>query len=220
MSSPSISDRGQHQFAPNDRRCSWVGTDPLMVAYHDTEWGVPVHDDQKLFEFMVLDAMQAGLNFRIILQKRENFRQALDGFDPVKIAKYGDRRLDRLVRTEGIIRNRQKLAASIANARVTLKVKEDFGSLDAYVWQFVNGRPKVNAWNKISQIPAVTPEAQAMSKALIGRGFKFVGPTICYAFMQAAGLVNDHITDCFRYAQLANAGVSRRAVGVRRSNLP
>ena len=201
----------------DDRRCSWVGSDPLMVAYHDTEWGVPLHDDRKLFEFMVLDAMQAGLNFRIILQKRENFRQALDGFDPVKIAKYGDRRLDRLVATEGIIRNRQKLAASIANARATLKVQEDFGSLDAYLWQFVNGRPKVNAWNEISQIPAVTPEAQAMSKALSGRGFKFVGPTICYAFMQAAGLVNDHITGCFRYAQLAHAGPPRRPARVRRS---
>ncbi len=203
----------------HQQRCSWVGNDSLMIAYHDTEWGVPVHDDQKLFEFMVLDAMQAGLNFRIILQKRQNFKQALDGFDPAKIAKYGDRRLDRLVKTEGIIRNRQKLAASIANARATLKVQEDFGSLDAYLWQFVNGIPKVNAWNKISQIPALTPEAQAMSKALIGRGFKFVGPTICYAFMQAAGLVNDHTTNCFRYAQLANAGVPRRAARVRRSNL-
>jgi DNA-3-methyladenine glycosylase I len=186
-----------------------------MVAYHDAEWGVPVHDDQKLFEFMVLDAMQAGLNFRIILQKRQNFRQALDGFDPVKIAKYGDRRLDRLVKTEGIIRNRQKLAASMANARATLKVQEDFGSLDAYLWQFVDGRPKVNAWTKTSQIPVTTPEAEAMSKALKSRGFKFVGPTICYAFMQAAGLVNDHITDCFRYAQLANARVPRRAARVR-----
>jgi DNA-3-methyladenine glycosylase I len=186
-----------------------------MVAYHDTEWGVPVHDDQKLFEFMVLDAMQAGLNFRIILQKRQSFRQALDGFDPVKIAKYGDRRLDRLVKTEGIIRNRQKLAASMANARATLKVQEDFGSLDAYLWQFVDGRPKVNAWTKTSQIPVTTPEAEAMSKALKSRGFKFVGPTICYAFMQAAGLVNDHITDCFRYAQLANARVPRRAARVR-----
>jgi len=190
-----------------------------MVAYHDTEWGVPVHDDQKLFEFMVLDAMQAGLNFRIILQKRQSFRQALDGFDPVKIAKYGDRRLDRLVKTEGIIRNRQKLAASMANARATLKVQEDFGSLDAYLWQFVDGRPKVNAWTKTSQIPVTTPEAEAMSKALKSRGFKFVGPTICYAFMQAAGLVNDHITDCFRYAQLANARVPRRAARVRRRRL-
>jgi DNA-3-methyladenine glycosylase I len=190
-----------------------------MVAYHDTEWGVPAHDDQKLFEFMVLDAMQAGLNFRIILQKRQNFRQALDGFDPVKIAKYGDRQLDRLLRTEGIVRNRQKLAASIANARATLKVQQDFTSLDAYLWQFVDGRPKINAWTKTSQIPATTPEAEAMSKALKSRGFKFVGPTICYAFMQAAGLVNDHLTDCFRYAQLANARVPRRAAHVRRSNL-
>jgi DNA-3-methyladenine glycosylase I len=178
-----------------------------MVAYHDTEWGVPIHDDQKLFEFMVLDAMQAGLNWRIVLAKRQNFRQALDGFDPRKIAMYSDRRLDRLVRTEGIIRNRQKLAASIANARATLKVQQDFGSLHAYLWQFVDGRPKVNAWNKAGQIPATSPEAEAMSKALKSRGFKFVGPTICYAFMQAAGLVNDHITDCFRYAQLASAGV-------------
>src|SRR5260370_11371277 len=134
------------QSAPSERRSSWVGSDPLMVAYHDTEWGVPVHDDQKLFEFMVLDAMQAGLNFRIILQKRQNFTQALDGVDPIKIAKYGDRRLYRLVKTEGIIRNRQKLAASMANARATLKVQEAFGSLDAYLWQFVDGSPKVNAW--------------------------------------------------------------------------
>jgi DNA-3-methyladenine glycosylase I len=190
-----------------------------MVAYHDTEWGVPVHDDQKLFEFMVLDAMQAGLNFRIILQKRQNFKQALDGFDPAKIAKYGDRRLDRLVKTEGIIRNRQKLAASIANALATLKLQQDFGSLDAYLWRFVDGIPKINAWTKASQIPATSPEAEAMSKGLKSRGFKFVGPTICYAFMQAAGLVNDHITDCFRYAQLANAAVPRRAARVRRSNL-
>jgi DNA-3-methyladenine glycosylase I len=187
-----------------------------MVAYHDTEWGVPIHDDQKLFEFMVLDAMQAGLNWRIVLQKRQNFKQALDGFDPRKIAKYADRQLDRLVRTEGIIRNRQKLAASIANAQATLKVQQDVGSLDAYLWQFVDGRPKINAWNKTSQIPATSPEAEAMSKALKSRGFKFVGPTICYAFMQAAGLVNDHLTDCFRYAQLANAGVPRRAARVRR----
>jgi DNA-3-methyladenine glycosylase I len=190
-----------------------------MVAYHDTEWGVPVHDDQKLFEFMVLDAMQAGLNFRIILQKRQNFKQALDGFDAAKIAKYGDRRLDRLVKTEGIIRNRQKLAASIANALATLKLQQDFGSLDAYLWRFVDGIPKINAWTKASQIPATSPEAEAMSKGLKSRGFKFVGPTICYAFMQAAGLVNDHITDCFRYAQLANAAVPRRAARVRRSNL-
>ena len=191
------------------QRCSWVGTDPVMVAYHDAEWRVPVHDDQKLFEFMVLDAMQAGLNFRIILQKRENFKQALDGFDPVKIAKYRDRDLDRLVRTEGIIRNHQKLAATIANAQAALKIQQEFGSLDSYLWQFVDGRPKVNAWKRTSQIPAISPEAEAMSSDLKGRGFKFVGPTICYAFMQAAGLVNDHLTNCFRYAELTNIGKRR-----------
>ena len=180
-----------------------------MVAYHDTQWGVPIHDDQKLFEFMVLDAMQAGLNWRIVLQKRPNFNQALDGFDPRKIAKYSDRQVDRLVRTEGIIRNRQKLGASIANARAVLKVQQDFGSLDSYLWQFVDGRPKINAWNKASQVPATSPESGTMSTALKSRGFKFVGPTICYAFMQAAGLVNDHITGCFRYAELVN-GLAKR----------
>jgi DNA-3-methyladenine glycosylase I len=190
-------------------RCGWVGSDPLMVAYHDEEWGVPVHDDQKLFEFMVLDAMQAGLSFRIILQKRENFKRALDGFDPVKIAKYRDKDLDRLVRTEGIIRNHQKLAATIANAQAALKIQQEFGSLDSYLWQFVEGRPKVNAWKRTSQIPAISPEAESMSSDLKGRGFKFVGPTICYAFMQAAGLVNDHLTTCFRYAELANTGKRR-----------
>ena len=176
-----------------------------MVEYHDTEWGVPVHDDQKLFEFMVLDAMQAGLNWRIVLEKRRNFKQALDGFDPRRIAKYSDRQLDRLVGTEGIIRNRQKLGAAIANARAVLEVQQDFGSLDSYLWQFVDRKPKINAWNEATQVPATSPESEAMSRALKSRGFKFVGPTICYAFMQAAGLVNDHITGCFRYAELANS---------------
>lgn len=174
-----------------------------MVAYHDTEWGVPVHDDRKLFEFMVLDAMQAGLNWRIVLQKRPSFREALDGFDIRKIAKYGDADLQRLLGTEGIIRNRLKLAASITNAQAAVKVQHEFGSLDAYLWQFVGGRPKVNAWKRTGQIPAQSREAEAMSRDLKGRGFKFVGPTICYAFMQAAGLVNDHLTGCFRYAELA-----------------
>jgi DNA-3-methyladenine glycosylase I len=185
------------------QRCSWVGTDPLMVAYHDTEWGVPVHDDRKLFEFMVLDAMQAGLSWRIVLQKRQGFHQALNGYDLRKIAKYGDRDLDRLLGTEGIIRNRLKLAASITNAQAALKVQKEFGSLDSFLWRFVDGRPIVNAWKKTSQIPAQSPEAEAMSSDLKRRGFKFVGPTICYAFMQAAGLVNDHLVGCFRYAQLA-----------------
>jgi len=174
-----------------------------MVAYHDTEWGVPLHDDQKLFEFMVLDAMQAGLNWRIILAKRQNFARALDNFDLRKIARYNDHDLERLITTEGIIRNRQKLAASIANAQAALKVQQHFGSLDSYLWKFVDGRPKINAWKEDSQIPAKSPEAEAMSNDLKRHGFKFVGPTICYAFMQAAGLVNDHMTSCFRYAELA-----------------
>jgi DNA-3-methyladenine glycosylase I len=189
------------------QRCSWVGEDPAMVAYHDTEWGVPVHEDQKLFEFMVLDAMQAGLSWLIVLRKRQNFAQALGNFNPRKVAKYGDRDLERLLANEGIIRNRQKLAATIANAQAVLKVQDDFGSLAAYLWQFVDGKPMVNAWKDDSHIPATSPQAEAMSKSLMSRGFKFVGPTICYAFMQAAGLVNDHITGCFRYSELANTAV-------------
>ena len=176
-----------------------------MIAYHDTEWGVPVHDDEKLFEFMVLDAMQAGLSWRIVLQKRENFEQALDSFDISKIAKYGDRDLERLVTNAGIIRNRQKLEATITNARSAITVQQEFGSLDTYLWQFVNGRPTLNAWTETSQVPAKSPVAEVMSKDLKKRGFKFVGPTICYAFMQAAGLVNDHLTTCFRFEELANS---------------
>jgi DNA-3-methyladenine glycosylase I len=176
-----------------------------MVAYHDTEWGVPIHNDRKLFEFMVLDAMQAGLSWRIVLQKRHNFKQAMDGFNPRKIAQYDDRELARLVETPGIIRNRQKLAASITNAKEVLAVQKEFGSLDSYLWQFVDNKPKVNTWKRSGQIPASTSESEAMSRALIKRGFKFVGPTICYAFMQAAGLVNDHLASCFRYAELAKS---------------
>lgn len=189
----------------DDQRCAWVGSDPLMIAYHDTEWGVPVHDDEKLFEFMVLDAMQAGLSWRIVLQKRENFEEALEGFDLSKIAKYGDRDLERLVTNAGIIRNRQKLAATITNARSAITVQQEFGSLDTYLWQFVDGRPTLNAWTETSQVPAKSPVAEVMSKDLKKRGFKFVGPTICYAFMQAAGLVNDHLTTCFRFEELANS---------------
>ena len=189
----------------DDQRCSWVGSDPLMIAYHDTEWGVPVHDDEKLFEFMVLDAMQAGLSWRIVLKKRENFEKALEGFDLSKIAKYGDRDLERLVTNAGIIRNRQKLAATITNARSAITVQQEFGSLDTYLWQFVDGRPTLNAWTETSQVPAKSPVAEVMSKDLKKRGFKFIGPTICYAFMQAAGLVNDHLTSCFRFEELANS---------------
>jgi DNA-3-methyladenine glycosylase I len=176
-----------------------------MVAYHDTEWGVPIHDDQKLFEFMVLDAMQAGLSWRIVLQKRENFERALDEFNIAKIARYSDKKLERLVIDEGIIRNRQKLVATIANAKAVLEIQKEFGSLDNYLWQFVDGRPTLNAWTDGSHIPAKSPVAETMSKELKKRGFKFVGPTICYSFMQAAGLVNDHLTDCFRYQELVHA---------------
>ena len=199
--SPNLATAGLMSY----QRCGWVGSDPLMVAYHDTEWGVPIHDDRKLFEFMVFDAMQAGLSWRIVLQKRQNLGHALDGFDLLKIAEYGDQDLERLVTTGGIIRNRQKLAATITNARAALKIQHDFGSLDSYLWRFVDGRPMINAWSDTSQIPAKSPEAEAMSSDLKSRGFKFVGPTICYAFMQAAGLVNDHVLGCFRYAELANA---------------
>jgi DNA-3-methyladenine glycosylase I len=189
----------------NVERCAWVGTDPLMIAYHDEEWGAPIHDDRKLFEFMVLDAMQAGLSWSIVLHKRENFEKALDGFEISKVAKYGDKKYDQLVINEGIIRNRQKLAATITNARAVLAVQKEFGSLDAYLWTFVNGAPVVNAWKVGSQIPAKSPAAELMSKDLKKRGFKFVGPTICYAFMQAAGLVNDHVSTCFRFKELTNA---------------
>jgi DNA-3-methyladenine glycosylase I len=176
-----------------------------MVAYHDTEWGVPTHNDRKLFEFMVLDAMQAGLSWRIVLQKRQNFKRAMDGFNPRRIALYDDQDLARLVETPGIIRNRQKLTAAITNARATLAVQKEFGSLDRHLWQFVNNEPIVNAWTSEGQIPAVSAESEAMSRDLIKRGFTFVGPTICYAFMQATGMVNDHLAGCFRYDELAKA---------------
>jgi DNA-3-methyladenine glycosylase I len=184
------------------RRCEWVGEDPMMIAYHDTEWGVPVHDDRKLFEFMVLDAMQAGLNWRIVLQKRRSFKQAMDGFNPKKMALYDDEDLARLLEAPGIIHNRQKLSASIANARAVRAVQKEFGSLDTYLWQFVDNAPLMNHWKGEDQLPATSPESEAMSRDLIKRGFKFVGPTICYAFMQAAGLVNDHLASCFRYKEL------------------
>jgi DNA-3-methyladenine glycosylase I len=176
-----------------------------MIAYHDAEWGVPLHDDLKLFEFMVLDAMQAGLNWRIVLQKRDSFKLALHHFDLRKIARYGDSDMVRLMGDTGIIRNKQKLAASITNARGALELQKEFGSLNDYFWAFVGDKPIVNSPKSEDEIPATSPEAQAMSKDLIKRGFKFVGPTICYAFMQAAGLVNDHLTSCFRYPELKHS---------------
>ncbi len=185
------------------KRCSWPGVDPLMIAYHDSEWGVPVHDDRKLFEFLVLDAMQAGLSWAIILKKRENFRNALHGFDPAKIARYTARDLRRLLGDPGIVRNRLKLGAVVTNARNFLDTQEAFGSFDAYIWQFTDGKTLTHRFRSMSQIPARTKESDAMSKDLIGRGFKFAGSTICYAFMQAAGMVNDHVVDCFRYREVS-----------------
>lgn len=183
-------------------RCAWAGDDPLHVAYHDEEWGVPVHDDRTLFEFLILEGAQAGLSWSTILKKRENYRRAFDGFDPRKVAAYGDAKVAKLLADPGIVRNRLKVAAAISNARAFLGVQDEFGSFDAYIWGFVGGTPLVNAWRSLSEIPAQTPESVATSKDLLKRGFKFVGPTICYAFMQAVGMVNDHTLDCFRYKEL------------------
>lgn len=183
-------------------RCPWPGDDLLMQTYHDTEWGVPVHDDRKLFEFMILDAFQAGLSWKTILHKRENFRKAFSQFDPVKIARYDEKKVESLLQDAGIIRNRQKIAASITNARCFLSIQKEFGSFDAYIWQFTGHKTRQNRWKTISEIPARSAESDAMSRDLISRGFKFVGSTICYAFMQAAGMVNDHLTTCPRYRAL------------------
>lgn len=182
--------------------CGWPGADPLMVAYHDSEWGVPVHDDRKLFEFLILDAAQAGLNWSLILKKRENFRQALDGFDAARMARYGDDKLTELLQNPGIIRNRLKVQSFVKNAKGFLQVQKEFGSFDRYIWQFVGGKPIVNQWGELRQIPVSTRESDAMSADLKARGFSFVGTTICYAFMQAAGLVNDHLVQCFRYEEI------------------
>jgi DNA-3-methyladenine glycosylase I len=187
------------------KRCAWPTDDALMIAYHDEEWGVPVHDDRKLFEFMVLDAMQAGLSWRTILYKRENFRKAFANFDIAKIAKFGKRETERLLKDEGIIRNRLKIAAVISNAQLFLDVQKEFGTFDKYIWQFTDGQTLRHRFRTMRQIPPSTPESDAMSRDLKERGFKFVGSTICYAFMQAAGMVNDHTVDCFRYAQLKDS---------------
>ncbi|MBI3122394.1 MAG: DNA-3-methyladenine glycosylase I, partial [candidate division NC10 bacterium] len=183
-------------------RCAWAGDDPLYVAYHDREWGVPVHDDRALFEFLVLEGAQAGLSWETILKKRDNFRVAFDNFDPRMVAKYDRRRVDTLLANPGIIRNRLKVSAAVQNARAFLAVQKEFGSFDAYIWRFVGGRPKRNAWRTLKQIPARSAESDAISKDLSRRGFTFVGPTICYAFMQAVGMVNDHTVTCFRYGEI------------------
>jgi DNA-3-methyladenine glycosylase I len=182
-------------------RCPWAKTD-LYVKYHDTEWGVPVHDDRLLFEFLVLEGAQAGLSWETILKKRENYRQAFDGFDPALVAKYGQKERVRLLADAGIVRNRLKVEAAVQNAKAFLAVREEFGTFAEYVWGFVGGRPRQNAWHSGKEVPAKTPESNALSKDLKRRGFKFVGSTICYAFMQAVGMVNDHLTGCFRHGEL------------------
>jgi DNA-3-methyladenine glycosylase I len=178
-------------------RCSWATDDPLLIAYHDREWGVPVHDDRLLFEFLVLEGAQAGLSWMTILRKRENYRRAFDGFDPQKVARYGARKVAALLSDSGIVRNRLKIAASIENARALLEVQREFGSFDTFIWGFVGGRPKRNHWATMREVPARTEDSDQMSAALRERGFRFVGSTICYAFMQACGLVFDHGTNCF-----------------------
>jgi len=186
---------------PNQIRCAWAKND-LAIAYHDREWGVPEHDDRVLFEFLVLEGAQAGLSWDTILRKRENYRAALDNFDPNKIARYNTRKLDSLMKNEGLVRNRLKIDSLVKNAKAFLQVQTEFGSFDRYIWDFVEGKPKLNSPRKIADVPARTPESDAMSKALQKRGFTFVGSTICYAFMQAVGMVNDHLVDCFRYRQV------------------
>jgi DNA-3-methyladenine glycosylase I len=187
-------------------RCVWAGSDPLYLAYHDTEWGVPLHDDRRLFEMLVLEGAQAGLSWITILRKREAYRRAFDAFDPRKVARYDARRIGSLLADPGIVRNRLKIESAVKNARAFLQVVEVAGSFDAYIWQFVGGRPMVNAWKAHQNIPARTEESDAMSRDLRKRGFSFVGSTICYAFMQATGMVNDHVVDCFRYQALRGAG--------------
>lgn len=183
-------------------RCGWAGDDPLYIGYHDHEWGQPVHDDGKLFEFLILEGAQAGLSWITILKKRENYRKAFDGFDSVKVARYGAKKIDILMKDPGIVRNRLKIEAAVKNARAFNAVVESHGSFDGYIWKFVNGEPVINHWKNLGQIPASTAVSGAMSKDLKARGFAFAGPTIMYAFMQAVGMVNDHVTSCFRHREL------------------
>ena len=190
------------QHDPRCPRCPWCGSDPLYTAYHDTEWGVPCHDERTLFEFLLLEGAQAGLSWITILRKRDNYRRAFNDFDVEKIARYDEKDVARLLADAGIVRNRLKIAASITNARATLQLYERGGTLDQLLWQFVDGRPRINHWRTMAEVPAITPEAQALSKELKQRGFRFIGPTVMYAHMQATGMVNDHLVACRRHAEL------------------
>ena len=191
------------------QRCAWPRTE-VDIAYHDKEWGVPVHDDKRLFEFLILEGAQAGLSWSTILNKRENYRRAFDRFDPRKVARYTPAKIRKLLHDPGIVRNRLKVGAAIGNAKSFLSVQKEFGSFDSYLWRFVGGQPLQNARKSMGEIPARTPEADALSRDLLKRGFKFVGPTICYAFMQAVGMVNDHTVECFRHAELGGSPLRGR----------
>jgi DNA-3-methyladenine glycosylase I len=184
------------------KRCGWCGDDPLYVAYHDEEWGRPVYDDQTLFEFLILEGAQAGLSWSTILRKREGYRRAFDGFDAEKIARYDGVKISALLTEPGIVRNQLKIGSAVTNAQAFLKIRDEWGSFSKYIWSFVDGRPIQNAWRSLAEIPAKTPVAEALSKDLKKRGFRFVGPTIIYAHMQATGMVNDHLVDCFRYPEI------------------
>lgn len=186
----------------NVKRCPWPSDDPLMIAYHDTEWGVPLHDDRKLYEFIVLDGAQAGLSWSTVLRKRDNYCRAFRGFDPGIVARFTAKDVERLLRDRGIIRNRLKIESAITNAKMFLAIRKEFGSFDAYIWQFTGGKTVQHRCRRLADIPTTSKESDAMSKDLKKRGFKFVGSTICYAFMQAAGMINDHLVDCFRYREV------------------
>ncbi len=183
-------------------RCEWAGSDPLYLDYHDKEWGIPEHNDQKLFEMLILEGAQAGLSWITILRKRENYRKAFDNFDPKKIAAYNKTKIQELLNNEGIVRNKLKVNAAVQNAGGFLEIQKEFSDFDTYIWQFIGGKPRTNSFKQLKDLPAKTPESETMSKDLLKRGFKFVGPTICYAFMQAVGMVNDHVVGCFRYDEV------------------
>jgi DNA-3-methyladenine glycosylase I len=204
-------------FSGMEKRCGWSTSNEQMIAYHDTEWGVPVHNDRQLFGKLVLDGFQAGLSWAIILRKRDAFLRAFDGFDPDRMARYDARRVAKLLRDPGIVRNKQKVRSAVGNARAFLKMKDAGQSFDAFLWQFVGGTPKHNAWKTLRSVPAETKESVAMSKALVEQGFRFVGPTICYAFMQAVGMVNDHLVTCYRYPVLTSPAPNTARSGGRRA---
>lgn len=193
-------------------RCDWAKSD-LAIVYHDQEWGVPLHDDRRWFEFLILDAAQAGLSWETILRKRENYRRAFDGFDPARVARYGETKLQQLLADPGIVRNRLKVASAITNARAFLEVQSELGSFDGYIWQFVDGTPIRNAWRTVKEVPAKSKESDAMSKDLKQRGFSFVGSTICYALMQASGMVNDHLVGCFRHSEVGKRRSGKSTLG-------